>query len=143
VEEDGEEVDARWMGRRSPEAGAGQGGSRPHSGSRRRRTGGVARGEGVGGSLDRRRGGRPAVVENPREQRTGGTAEGGGGEDDGGGGGGGHDDDDGGGSGMKMWPSAGGRGSLLLYIYTPLVPGRVMKHDKRGPFVTVGEATRD
>jgi hypothetical protein len=37
---------------RSPEVGAGRGGSRPHSESRRWRTGGVAGGEGVGGSVD-------------------------------------------------------------------------------------------
>jgi hypothetical protein len=54
------------------------------------------------------------------------------GEDDGGGGG--HDDDDGGGSGTKKWPSAGRGGSLLLYIDTPLVPGRVMNRGKRGAF---------
>jgi hypothetical protein len=64
------------------------------------------------------------------------------GEDDGDGGGG-RDDDDGGGSGTKKWPSAGEGGSLLLYIDTPLVPGRITNRDKRGPFVTVGEMTRD
>jgi hypothetical protein len=56
------------------------------------------------------------------------------GEDDGGGGGGGHDDDDGGGSGTKKWLSARGGGSLLLYVDTPLVPGRVTNHDKRVVF---------
>jgi hypothetical protein len=35
---------------------------------------------------------------------------------------------------MKKWPSAGGGGSLLLYIDTPLVPGRVVNRDKRGAF---------
>jgi hypothetical protein len=56
------------------------------------------------------------------------------GEDDGGSGGGGHDDDDGGRSGTKKWLSAGEGGSLLLYIDTPLVLGRVTNHDKRGSF---------
>jgi hypothetical protein len=56
------------------------------------------------------------------------------GEDDGGGGGGGHDDDDSGGSGTKKWLSVGGGVSLLLYIDTSLVPGRVTNHDKRGAF---------
>jgi hypothetical protein len=56
------------------------------------------------------------------------------GEDDGGGGGRGHTDDDGSGSGTEKWPSAGGEGSLILYIETPLVPGRVTNHDKRGAF---------
>jgi hypothetical protein len=55
-------------------------------------------------------------------------------DDGGGGGGGGHEHDDGGGSGTKKWLSAGGRGSLLLYIDTPLVPGRVTIRDKRGAF---------
>jgi hypothetical protein len=35
---------------------------------------------------------------------------------------------------MKKWPSAGGGGSLLLYIDTPLVLGRVVNRDKRGAF---------
>jgi hypothetical protein len=65
------------------------------------------------------------------------------GEDDGGGGGGGHTDDDGSGSGTKKWPSAVGEGSLILYIKSPLVSGRVTNHDKRGPFVTVGDTTWD
>jgi hypothetical protein len=56
------------------------------------------------------------------------------GEDDGGGGGGGQDDDDGDGSGTKKWLCAAGGGSLLLYIDTPLVPGRVTNRDKRGAF---------
>jgi hypothetical protein len=51
-EEDEEEADARSMGMRAPEAGASQGESQPRSGGRRRRTGGVAKVEGVGGSVD-------------------------------------------------------------------------------------------
>jgi hypothetical protein len=35
---------------------------------------------------------------------------------------------------MKKWLSAGGGGSLLLYIDTPLVPSRVTKRDKKGVF---------
>jgi hypothetical protein len=57
------------------------------------------------------------------------------GEDDSGGGGGGeHNDDDGGGSGTKKRPSAAGGESLLLYIDTPLVLGRVTNRDKRRAF---------
>jgi hypothetical protein len=111
----------------APKVEAGQGGSRPRSGSRQRRTDGVARGEGVRGF--REAGGR----ENPVRQRTGAPRKAVVGEDDGGGGGG-HDDDDGGGPETKKWLSAGGGGSLLLYIDTPLVPGRVTNHEKRGVF---------
>jgi hypothetical protein len=35
---------------------------------------------------------------------------------------------------MKKWLSARGGGSLLLYIHTPLGPGRVTNRDKRGVF---------
>jgi hypothetical protein len=44
---------------------------------------------------------------------------------------------------MKKWPSAGWGGSLLLYIDTPLVPGRVTNREKGGPLVTVGDTTRE
>jgi hypothetical protein len=56
------------------------------------------------------------------------------------------EDDGGGGAvdrGQKKWPSVGGGGSLFLYIHHPLVAGRVTNHDKRGPFVTVTNTTRD
>jgi hypothetical protein len=102
---------------RSPEDGAGRGGSRPRSGGRRWRRIPCGRGRGAP---------RKAVVW----------------EDDGCGRGGGLDDDDGGGSRTKKWPSAGGGGSLLLDIDTPLVSGHV-KSNKGGPFVTVGDTTRD
>jgi hypothetical protein len=116
-----------WGGGAS-EAEAGRGGSRPRSGAD---SGGPAAWRGARASAGRwtAESGRPAVAENPRGQRTGAqrkarsgrmTAE-----------------------GTKKWPSAGVGGSLLLYIDTPLVPGRVTNRDKRGPFVMVGETTRD
>jgi hypothetical protein len=82
-------------------------------------------------------------LENPVRQRTGEPRNVAVGEDDGGGRGGGRDDNDGGRSGTKKWISGGGGGPLLLYIDTPLVPGRVTNRDKRVPFVTVGDTTRD
>jgi hypothetical protein len=80
--QDGRRQGGRWRSPRSrggqrgggkaPEVGAGRGGSRPRSGGRRWRTGGVA---GARASADF---GRLAAVENPVGQRTGGAAEGGG-----------------------------------------------------------------
>jgi hypothetical protein len=52
VEENVEEADTRKMGRRSPGGRGRSGGRRPRSEDRRRQTGSVAGGEGVGGSVD-------------------------------------------------------------------------------------------
>jgi hypothetical protein len=70
-----------WGGGR----GGQRGGSRPRSGGRQRRTGGVAGGEGIGGFRE------AGVTENPVGQRTGAPRKAAVGEDDGSGGGGGHD----------------------------------------------------
>jgi hypothetical protein len=113
----------------SPGGRGRSGGSRQRSGGRQRRTGGVAGGEGVGGFWEAGDSGESRGAEDggaPWKAAVG--------EDDGGGGGGGHDDDDGGGSWTKKWLSVGGGGSLLLYIDTPLVLGRVTNRDKRGAF---------
>jgi hypothetical protein len=146
AEEDGEEADARRMGRRSPGGGGGRSGRRSPGathvpgadgggppawrGRGRRRVGGRR----IPGGRQWRRIPRCRGRGVPRKAAVG--------EDDGDSGGG-HDDDNGGGSGMKKSPSAREGGSLLLYINTPLVPGRITIRDKRGPFVMVGETTRD
>jgi hypothetical protein len=77
--------------------------------------------------------GRPPVAENPGDRGQGAPRKAAVGEDDDGRGAG-HHDDDGGRSGTKKWPSAEGGGSLLLYIDSPLVSGRVTNRDKRGAF---------
>jgi hypothetical protein len=140
-EEDGEEADAMSMGMRSPErSGQVEEETGCVPGADGSRSAGGARASAGRWAADSRR---PAEAENPRGSGRRAPRKAAIGEDDGGGGGGGHDDDDGGGSGTKKWSSARGGGSLLLYIDTPLVLGRVMNRDKRGPFVTVGDTTRD